>query len=202
MAFLINEDQALKDLLEGMTVADQNQAERPVSVYFRMPEAEERRVTYPFITIDFIDMEEEVDRAHRGTVTPEYLPEGYEEPVVDGVYKTEFPIPMSLIYQITTHARSAWHDRSLVAQMLNKLPVRFGSLDVAADETVRRLDRLDMQQVDMLDQNNKRVFRKAYTVAVSAEIFPEALLASQRVTQVIPTVYHQLEPFIVEPEVA
>lgn len=199
MPFLVNEDEALKKMLKGMTVSDQNDVDRPVKVWFRLPESEERQVTYPFITIDLIDVDEEKDRAQRGRIKTEYLPEGYSESPIGSDYLTETPIPVSLVYQITTHTRSAWQDRQLQGVMLgNKLPFRFGSLEVPADQTVRRLDLIDWQQVDSLDRNNKRVFRKAYTIAVSAELFPDALLAVQRVTAVRPTVLHQLEPFIVE----
>lgn len=204
MPFIINEDEAIKSMLKGMTVGDQNNPERPVKVYFGLPESEERRVDYPFVTIDLIDIEEEPDRAHRGRIKPQYLPEGYEAPPAGhGDYRTEFPIPVSLLYQITSHTRSAWHDRQLSAELLgNRLPLRFGSLHVKADDTSRRLDLIEWQRHDGLDRNDKRVFRKAYTVAVSAELFPEALVSAQQVATVGITTFHQLEPFIVEQEVA
>jgi hypothetical protein len=202
--FLISEDDALKKHLSGLTVADQNDADRKVGVWFRLPEAEERRITYPFITIDLIDVREEYDRAHRGVVIPNYVPEGYEEPPEGfGRKATEFAIPVSLVYQITTHTRSAWQDRQLTGQMIgNKLPLRFGQLHVQADDTVRRLDLLEWQSLDSLDRDNKRVFRKAYTIAISAELWPDALLEVQKVASVGITVFHQLEPFIVELEEA
>lgn len=201
MPFLINEDEALKQLLGGITVSDQNDNARPVKVYFRLPEPEERQITYPFITIDLIDIDEETDRSHRGIVAPEYSVEGYSDPAAGfGAYQGEFPIPVSLIYQLTTFTRSAWHDRLLSAAMLgNKIPFRYGSLDVPADETVRRLDLLEWQSVDSLDRDNKRVFRKAYTIAVSSELLPEAMTSVQTVDTVDTAVFHQLEPFIVEP---
>jgi hypothetical protein len=200
--FIINEDQALKEHLQGLTVSDQNDNARPVKVYYRLPESEERAVSYPFLTLDLLDIEEEPDRAHRGRITPQYLPEGYTTPPAGmGDYKTEFPIPVSLLYQITSHTRSAWHDRQLTAQLIgNKLPIRFGQLFVPADETVRRMDLVDFQAADSLDRNNKRVFRKAITVAVSAELFLEELETAQTVDSVGITVYHQLEPFIIEQE--
>lgn len=203
MPFLINEDDALKRHLQGLTVSDQNDATRKVGVWFRLPEAEERPVTYPFITIDLIDVAEESDRAHRGLVSPAYRPEGYVTPPEGFGDQTEYPLPVSLTYQITTFTRSAWHDRQLSAQMLgNVIPMRFGGLHVPADDTVRRLDFVEWQQVDGLDRDNKRVFRKAYTVTVSAELFLDALIEVQQVTKVVPTVFHQLEPFIVEQVVA
>lgn len=200
MPFIISEDQALKDHLKGLTVSDQNDTERKVGVWFRLPEAEERRVTYPFITIDLIDVQEEKDRAHRGAIYSNYTPEGVTDPPEGwGHQAVEFPIPVSLIYQITTHTRSAWHDRSLTGQMIgNVLPLRFGALEVAADQTIRRLDFLEWQSLDGLDRDNKRVFRKAYTVSVSSELFIAALVEVQEVASVNIPLYYQLEPFIVE----
>lgn len=199
MPFIINEDDALKEHLQGLIVTDQRSNSRKVGVWYRLPESEERRVTYPFVTIDLIDIEEETDRAHRGRITLDYVPEGYQAPVLDSNHRTEFPIPVSLIYQITTHSRSAWHDRALHSQMLtDKLPFRFGSLDVPADDTVRRLDLLGWDQADLLDNDGKRVFRKAYTVAVSSELLPDAIAEVPKVKSVDISLFHQLEPYIVD----
>jgi hypothetical protein len=197
MAWLINEDEAIKQLLSGLTVSDQNVAERPVKVWFRMPEAEEREVTYPFITIDLIDISEEEAFAHRGRIKPGYVPQGYNPSPIGSDYKTEFPVPITLTYQISTFTRSAWHDRQLTLKMHNVLPFRFGSLYVEADNTVRTLQLLDVQPFDGMDANNKRVFRKAYTVTVYSEIFPDALLAIQRVEQVRVDVHGSLEPLTI-----
>lgn len=199
MPFIINEDEALKRHLQGLIVSDQNNPQRPVKVYYRMPEAEERQITYPFITIDLIDIEEETDRAHRGRIGLDYVPDGYDPSPVGADNLTEFPIPVSLLYQITTHTRNAWHDRALQAQLLgNKLPFRFGGLEVKADNTVRRLDFLGWDQADALDQNRKRVFRKAYTVAVSSEMYLDAIVAVPLVERVEISLFAQLQPFIVE----
>lgn len=201
MPFIINEDEALKKHMSGLTVSDQNDSTRPVKVWYRLPQAEERQITYPFITLDLLDIEEEPDRAHRGGIIPRYQPEGVSLPASDAENLTEFPIPVSLVYQVTTFTRSAWHDRQLQGQIIaNKIPLRFGYLEVEADQTIRRMDFLDMQQVDGLDRNDKRVFRKAYTIAVSSELFPEAIYEVKTVAEVGITVYSQLEPFIIEQE--
>ena len=52
----------------------------------------------------------------------------------------------------------------------DKLPFRFGSLDVD-DGTVRRLDVLSgPERADYLDRDTKRVYRKVWTVRVSSEL--------------------------------
>lgn len=197
MPFIINEDEALKQHLSGLTVSDSKAANRPVKVWYRLPEAEERQITYPFITIDLIDVAEEFDRAHRGPVEVFYEPEGYTNPIAESQPWAEFPTPVTLTYQITTHTRSAWHDRSLLAQMYgNKIPLRYGALVVPADDTVRRMDLIDMRSVDGLDQNNKRVFRKAYTVNVSAEIFIGELATAEVAQAVDLSLFHKLTTYI------
>lgn len=198
MPFLINEDQALKQWLKGMTVAD-NQATRSVGVWFKLPEKEEREVSWPYITIEFLDVNEEPERAHRGRTVLNYAPEGWD-PSPDGFTdKTEWPIPVALLYQIVTHTRSAMHDRQLQATILSqKLPFRFGALLVPADETVRELQLIDVRSADYLDQNRKRVFRKVYTISVSAELLPESIVAIQRVETVHINVDYQLEPFTID----
>jgi hypothetical protein len=198
----MNEDDALKAHLRGVAVRD-DRGESKVGVWFRFPDPEERAVTYPFITIDFVRPEKETDREQRGYMKLEYVPEGYEDPGAGFGQTTETPIPVSLMYQITSYARSAWHARQIQAQLLgNKLPFRYGSLYVPADDTVRRLDLLDTENMDGLDSNNKRVFRTAYTVAVSSQLFPELVTAVQQAASVQVTTFHQLEPFIIEADAA
>jgi hypothetical protein len=77
MTFLISEDEALRNLLKDMVVTDQkatgNGTPRKVGVWFGQPDQELRDQSYPYITIDMIDIGEEVNRAMRGRVKPDYL---------------------------------------------------------------------------------------------------------------------------------
>lgn len=196
MPFLFSEDQALKDWLSGITVADDNDPERKVGVWFRYPDPEERQVSFPFLTIDLADITEETDREHRGYYQPDYVPEGYEEPEDGWGQKMELPIPVSIIYRITSYARSAYHDRQIQNRLMGwRLPLRFGGLHVEADDTVRRLDFLDWAPFDGFDANNKRVFRKVYTVAISSELLPEAMVEVQKVATVDLNLLYQLDQF-------
>ena len=194
MPFLINEDEALKQLMKGMTVSDQNDDGRPVKVWFTLPEKEERTIEFPYITIALMDVMEQPERAHRGLVVYGYAPEGWD-PSPDGFSdKAEFPVPVALVYEITTHTRLAMHDRQLQGQILStRLPFRFGFLAVEADETVRELQFIDMRSEDALDANRKRVFRKVYTITVSAELLPDAMVAVQHVATVHIDVLPQLD---------
>jgi len=63
VGFLLAEDQALKERFSGITLADDRNAARPVSVFFRYPDGETERL-YPFITIEFLDVSNARDRQH------------------------------------------------------------------------------------------------------------------------------------------
>lgn len=182
MTFLISEDEALRDLLVGMTVTDQKSVTntgptRQVGVWFGQPDQELREQKYPYITIDMVDIAEDFTRAMRGKVRPTY----YSNPttMTQGVnfdedvhaWDMDFPIPVTIDYQITTYSRQPRHDRQILAQLLyTKIPLRFAVLQ-PNDDTVRRLDVLDIAKRDV-SENGKRLFVNAITVRISSEIAP------------------------------
>jgi len=186
MSFLLDEDEALRNLFKDMVVTDQKSVtedgpQRKVGVWFGQPDQEIRNQSYPYITIDMIDIAEAFDRAHRGKVNPGY----YEDPdtITTGVNwdtdlhgkDMDFPVPVNIDYQITTYARQPRHDRQILAQLLNtKIPLRFAVLNVGPNTqlgTTRRLDVLDISKRDITEQG-KRLFVNAITVRVSSEIAP------------------------------
>ena len=183
MSFLLAEDEALRNLLKGMTVTDQKaDGTRSVGVWFGQPDQEIRAQSYPYITIDMIDIAEDYQRAMRGRVKPVYVS---NPSTIDGetAYDLEtnnwdinYPIPVSIDYQITTYARQPRHDREILAQLLyTKIPLRFGVLETGPNTsagTTRRLDVLDVSKRDVTEQG-KRLFVNAITVRVSSEIAPE-----------------------------
>ena len=186
MSFLLDEDEAIRNLLKDMVVTDQKSvtnegATRKVGVWFGQPDQEIRSQSYPYITIDMIDIAEDISRAHRGKVNPGY----YADPETIGVdtpwdptlhgKDMNFPIPVNIDYQITTYARQPRHDREVLAQLLyTKIPLRFAVLNTGpntASGTTRRLDVLDISKRDVTEQG-KRLFVNAITVRVSSEIAP------------------------------
>lgn len=185
MAFLLSEDKALREKLQGMTVSDQKATEaetpRPVGVWFGQPDQEIRSQSYPYVTIDMIDLTRDSTREVRGKVDAAYLrPDNVpsEEDVI-----IDFPIPVNLDYQITTYSRHPRHDRAIMAQLLGaKLPIRSGIL-LTDDNTVRRLDVLDISKRDVTDQA-KRLFINAITVRVSSEIAPSLFTTLTKVLEV------------------
>ena len=174
MPFIINEDKALKTLLKGITVSDAKNSARPVGVWFGQPDVEIREQSYPYITIDLVDIIEEKDRSNRGVVTLSYTPEGANSSVK---YKTEIPIPVAIDYQVTSYSRQPLHDRAIISALLtNILPFRFGTLEIPEDKTLRRLELLGYTKRDTTEQG-KRLYVNVFTIRVSSEILPSTLVA-------------------------
>lgn len=200
MTFLLSEDAALRKKLTGMVVTDQKtvdtggNATRAVGVWFGQPDQEIRSQSYPYITIDMIDIAEDFQRSMRGLSKPTYLPD--PAIMVQGVTGTQSvqevtavpydpashswyihtPIPVNIDYQITTYARQPRHDREILAQLMyTRIPLRFGVLELDnndAQGTLRRLDVLDISKRD-ITESGKRLFVNAFTLRVSSEIAPE-----------------------------
>jgi len=185
MPFLLNEDEALRKRLQGITVydqkADSTNTPRQVGVFFGQPDQEMRAQIYPYITIDLIDISRDMEREMRGKTHASYLvPEAVTLGAGDS-FETDLPIPVTLDYQITAYSRHPVHDRVLMTQLLHqKLPFRFGYLEITEKTTVvgstttnlntlRRLDVLDVSKRDMTE-GGKRLFMNAVTVRVSSEI--------------------------------
>lgn len=197
MTFLLSEDKALRELLQGITVHDQradaDDVPRPVGVWFGQPDQELRNQGYPYITIDMIDINRDPAREMRGLVSPEYLtPDGLPD---TQRFEIPVPIPVTIDYQITTYARQPRHDRELITQVLyQKLPFRFGGLNILEKSTVsgstttntyttRRLDVLDVSKRDITEQA-KRLFINTITVRISSEIVQETYTQLYKVLQV------------------
>lgn len=207
MNFLLDEDEALRNLLKDMIVTDQKSVteegpQRKVGVWFGQPDQEIRNQSYPYITIDMIDISEDFARAHRGKVKPIYIQDptnmvneteedpavAYDEDLHD--WEINYPIPVNIDYQITTYARQPRHDRQILAQLLyKKIPLRFATLDTGPNTaygTTRRLDVLDISKRD-ITESGKRLFVNAITVRVSSEIAPETFNKMYKALQITAT---------------
>lgn len=183
--FLLAEDEALKAKLSGLSVAEKN-GRKNVKLWFRQPSAE-RELSWPFITIDLIDVVFAAERAHSAQYFhtdgwPSEYPTMAEWAAANDVDLTNAVsvesmswLPYDLYYQVATYTRFAQHDRELTARLLstNYLPYRFGYLDVPADESCRWLDLEGYTSADYIDPQGKAVFRKVYNIRVSAHVPPE-----------------------------
>lgn len=213
VGFLLAEDEAIKGLLTNLTVTDDRNNARPVEVFFRYPESETER-SYPFITIEHIDIIHARNRQHSesdilyrtGAGSSRPIPENsanrmdyWPSVSTDFSFKTTKDnyeyleanehVPVDLLYQVSTFTRTALHDRQLTAKMLTEVfPWRRGFIDIGADDTIRRLDLLDWTTADLLDPEagyRKRIFRKVYTVQMTAEIPSSRIVGRHAVDEII-----------------
>jgi len=184
MTFILAEDEALRNKLQGMTVADQKSdgqdVPRQVRVFFGQPDQEITAQAYPYVTIDMVDIQRDNEREMRGLVNPTYLtPDGINPVTQD--FLVDIPIPVYIDYQISTYSRHPRHDRAILAQLLTqKFPLRFGYLEIPEKSvtvgdvttntiTMRRLDVMNVAKRDVTEQA-KRLFVNAISVRVSSEV--------------------------------
>ena len=201
MPFIINEDEALKTLLQGITVSDGGNSARPVAVYYGQPDKDIRQQSYPYITLDLVGVREDVERAHRGLVNLTYAPEGTTpNRNSDGSINqpVSFPIPVDLIYQVSTWARQPRHDRQIIASLFapGRLPFRFGQLPIPQDGTNRRVDMLGFSKRDTTE-GGKRLFSNVYNIRISSELFVDQLNAVYQVTDINTSLISQTIPFTI-----
>jgi len=213
--FLLAEDAALKARFSTLKVSDDRNGQRPVQVFFRYPDAETER-SYPFLTIEMIDIVHARNRQHSETqiVYPKTGISGRTDMLNDPNLMTYWPsrvanmetisatgkdfivsnefVPVDILYQVSTFTRSALHDRQLSSQMLSTIvPFRKGFIEVPEDGTVRRLDLLDWTTADLLDSEagyRKRIFRKIYTLQMTAEIPSTDMFGLQQIDTVVTSV--------------
>jgi len=213
--FLLAEDEAIKKRLTGLTVTDDRNNTRPVQVFFRYPDAETEReypfVTIEMLDIVHAKNRQHSElpiyyyNTAGGASAPtgassmpnamNYWPSnspdfGYLDDKNDFqvLVSNEF-VPVDLLYQVSTFTRSALHDRQLSANLLTKVfPFRRGSIHIDADNTDRRLELLDWSTADLLDPEagyRKRIFRKVYTLQMSAELPSTDIYGTQQTTEIV-----------------
>jgi hypothetical protein len=187
--FTLAEDAALKYRLGSLAVSDDKDGQRVCKVFYRHPDGETEKV-YPFITIELLDIAHATDRQASEvnyyysevpgfTSNINYFPSEMNAADMSlqangGVLVTDQFVPVNLMYQVTTHARSQRHDRQLTALLLRRVfPFRRGFITIPEDGTIRRCDIVSWRSNDILDQETgykNRIFRKMYTVTINAEI--------------------------------
>jgi hypothetical protein len=125
-----------------------------------------------------------------------YVPEGLAG-VPGDYYVNDYPLPYNLDYLITVYSRLAEHDTYLLGEMarFERLPSRFGFLEVPEDNTIRRLDLIGgpWKVEGGFDQDQKRVFRTGYVVRISAEL---NLHQATTLTNIVNRVVMDIEPYV------
>ena len=195
MSFINSEDEALKNLLKGIRVADEKNSNREVGVWFSMPDAELRKQSFPFMTIELIDTQVAGYRQHAGLIYDNDF-QGTIAPEAGVTYAYELPVPWDLTYQITTYARHPRHDRAIIAHLLNKVfPAQRGYLPVENDlgtETAYRHLFLDEYTKRDTVEDGRRLYRNVFTVTVTSEGSPSVSPPAPDVEEVLinPTTTH------------
>jgi hypothetical protein len=175
MSFILAEDAALKTFLSGITVSDEKNPNRPVQVWFGYPDVELRAQTYPYMTIELIDVRAAKERQSNG-IFYDTDNRGTVAAVAGVSYRYATPLPYDLVYQITSYSRHPRHDRAIITQLLQqKFQSQYGNLDVPNElntETAKRHMFLDgFLKRDMIEEG-RRLFRNAFTVRVVSEMTP------------------------------
>lgn len=207
--FLLAEDAAVKARFANIAVSDDREATRVADVFFRYPDGEKEK-NYPFITIENVGIVHNRALQHSeqnyyysndfagASLSPsfiDYFPSeldaaGMSTALGAGSYlRMDSFVPVTLIYQVSTYARSALHDRQLTSKIMRRVvPLRKGFIDVPEDGTIRRFDLMSWGNSDLLDGEagyRKRIFRKVYTIHMSAEIPASDLTTLKHVSSVV-----------------
>ena len=175
--FIVAEDLALKTHLAGITVSDEKNSNRPVKIWFGYPDVEVRDQVFPFITIDLIDILPTNDRQTSGVYSDADM-NGTTGAVSGSGYTYDIPVAYDLIYQVTAYSRHPRHDRSLMYQLLNKFPAKYGKLAVPnqlGTEVGYRsmfMDGFIKRDAVEGETGNRRLLRNVYTVRVVSEMSP------------------------------
>lgn len=198
MPFMLNEADALKAKLGGIQVNDSS-GSREIPVYFRNPENELQDMTFPSIVMEYGSVTKADDREHRGVTTLPYIPEGYGpgpvasidtlsgvdvefsggqdgkdfDPSLSPFKVKDWPVPYNIDFTITIYSRFQTELMPIIAElaMVDRIPSRFGFLEIPQDGTTRTLDLMAGPEiVAERDAGNRRVFRAVYSVRVTSEL--------------------------------
>ena len=177
MTFILAEDEALKAHLSGITVIDEKAGgaatPRPVKVWFGTPDVELRDITFPYITIDLMDVRLAPERQMSGIVYDRDRA-GTVVGSDTAAYSYEYPMTYDLVYQVSTYARHPRHDRSIINQLMqNKLPSKYGRLgirnDVDTETTYRHMFLDEFLKRDTVEEG-RRLLRNIFIVRVVSEL--------------------------------
>ena len=189
--FVLAEDSALKTHLNGITVSDDKSNSRPVKVWYGFPDVEIRDQSFPYITIDLIDILPANERQTYGFITDtDNL--GTVTPDANYVYTNQIPVAYDLIYQITSFSRHPRHYRSIIYQLMTKFPSKYSRLKVYTPDgtgfTIRSMfvDGFVKRDTVEGETGNRRLLRNVYTVRVVSQMTPD--VANAVATKLVSTV--------------
>lgn len=172
MTFILSEDEALKDMLKGIIVTDEKNTAREVGVYFARPDVESRTQSYPYITIELLDINWANYRQMSGFVVDSDL-QGTRVPIENESFSYMTPGAWDLMYQITAYSRHPRHDRAIMGKLLTKdLVNKRGFLKVpnelGTEFSYRHMTLEDFAKRDTIE-DGRRLYRSVFTVLVTSE---------------------------------
>lgn len=172
MTFIVAEDEALKTYLRNIYVSDEKNASREVGVWFSIPDVETRQQSYPYMTIELMDIEWANYRQHSGLLSDNDS-QGTVAPVAGRVHHYEMPVPWDLTYQITSYARHPRHDRQIIAHLLNNdFVAQRGFLlvsnELGTESAYRHLILEGFAKRDMVE-DGRRLYRNVFTIRITSE---------------------------------
>jgi hypothetical protein len=206
------ESEALKKHFAGVKVTSSTYPQgREVPVSFVNPQFELKSASYPGIYLSYAGMSRAREREVRGRANLQYAPPGFPADVLvpkdfedKDSLETEpwnltfdkdkspysvwdHPIPYDLDFNITVVSRDYQQMFEIIAQLdeAERIPARFGGLQVPQDGTIRTLELLGGPNTSALkDEDGKRLLQTVYTVRVAAEINFYDIESVQRVSEV------------------
>lgn len=206
------ESQALRKKLQGVTVtAGQYPSGQNVPVGFVGPDFELKSASYPGIYISYGPVTKANDREHRGAINLDYSPPGYDDDIqvpedfddkdntntvswrdsADGrtspYWVQDTPIPYNLEFNVIVLTRNYQQAFEIIAQLdeIERIPARFGGLEVPEDGTVRTLDLVGGPETGLIrDEDGQRLIQTVYSVSVAAELSLYEVQQVQRVASV------------------
>ena len=221
-----NEQRALKKKLSGITVTASNYPQgMVVPVHLGLnPDFELRNASYPGIYITYANVSRAPEREVRGGTNLQYAPPGKPTDVQvpadfedkDSTAKVDWgedgfdrltspytiedhPVPYNLDYNVTVLTRNHEQMFHLIhaLQGIDRIPARFGGLEVPEDGTIRTLELLGGPETGTIrDEDGKRIVQTLYSVRVAAELDLYEVQQVQRVTSVNFTVLNLSVPYL------
>lgn len=189
--FILAEEAALKALLTGMVVSDRQVHSRPVGVHYRWPD-DKVKITYPMVVIDLLDISLATERVESfDWIEPEYIP-SVAATASETIQAVRY-MPVDLFFQVAVYSLDVRHDRQILSQMwsMERIPPRYGYIDIPEDNTTRRLDVLEYRPSNIISPGGKRVFRQFYTLRINGELSVASIQRAALVTSVNLTVLSQ-----------
>lgn len=200
MPWLLNEDAAMKYMLQGLVVHDVTDqcpvvsgvkqhayaTGRQVGVRYRSPEDEVAKYKPPSILIEFPEISMANDRMHQGGPTQlPYAPEGYPQwwpadednfnPLESPYFVSDYPVPYNIDYQITVYTRIKRDHLIPILAALEGWQYlgRMATLKIPQDGTFRRITRMSGPHIGWVpsDDQNKKLFTATYLVRIPTELF-------------------------------